>query len=240
LKLMLKILIIKILENNLKPTKNILVINSNFVHKAYDGFEEFINRPKKLAPSKKKLIAIPGYKERKKIGDGTCFQSCLEFIVLIDDKTYKMCYFPRSGELQVFGVIDEKFHSGEIAVEYIIDFLKHSGLSEFESVGVVSHNLSLLNYKFNVILPKNTLIDISKIHDIISSDNFPSPFPIDYVSNPLDGIHKLSIKFNASGKNTYVLIWPLDSNFLIYDYLNSIFSSEIYNLFKTLPIPDKK
>ncbi|CAJ0843893.1 10331_t:CDS:2 [Entrophospora sp. SA101] len=218
----------------------IFMINSNFVHKAYDGFEEFINRPKKLAPSKKKLIAIPGYKERKKIGDGTCFQSCLEFIVLIDDKTYKMCYFPRSGELQVFGVIDEKFHSGEIAVEYIIDFLKHSGLSEFESVGVVSHNLSLLNYKFNVILPKNTLIDISKIHDIISSDNFPSPFPIDYVSNPLDGIHKLSIKFNASGKNTYVLIWPLDSNFLIYDYLNSIFSSEIYNLFKTLPIPDKK
>ncbi|CAH1768053.1 12654_t:CDS:2, partial [Entrophospora sp. SA101] len=151
----------KDLGEQLNPTKNILAINSNFVHKAYDGFEEFINRPKKLTPSKKKLIATPGYKEQKKFGD----------------------------DLQVFGVIDEKFHSGEIAVD---------GLSEFESVSVVSYNLSLLNYKFNVILPENTLIDISKMHDIISSDNFTSPFPIDYVSNPLDGIRKLSIKFNAS------------------------------------------
>jgi hypothetical protein len=108
-----------------------------------------------------------------------------------------------------------------------------------------------LNYKFNVILPENTLIDISKMHDIISSDNFPTPFLIDYVSDSLDDIRKLSIKFNALGKNTRVHIWPsgkinimncpsLDSSFLIYDYLNSIFSSEINNLFKALPIPDKK
>ena len=87
--------------------------------------------------------------------------------------------------------------------------------------------------------------------DIISSDNFPTPFPIGYVSDPPDGIRKLSIKFNAFGKNTRVHIWPsgkinimgcpsLDSSFLIYDYLNSIFSSEKDNLFKALPIPDKK
>ncbi|CAJ0831368.1 3745_t:CDS:1, partial [Entrophospora sp. SA101] len=54
--------------------------------------------------------------EHKKVGDGTCFQSCLDFI--------RMLYFPKSGDLQVFGVIDEDYRSGEIAVQTFNNHLK--------------------------------------------------------------------------------------------------------------------
>ena len=126
-KISVKDLNYKDLGEQLEPTKNILAINSNFVHKAYDGFESFINRPKKLTPSKKKLLATHDYKERKKIGDGTCFQSCLEFIVLIDEKTYKMRYFPRSGDLQVFGVTDENFVLVRLLLNILLIFLNIVG-----------------------------------------------------------------------------------------------------------------
>ena len=69
----------------LEPNDVIVSINSNFVHKAYPGFEKYIAKPKNVSPSKKKMMATPGYRERKKVGDGTCFQSCLDFSILIGD-----------------------------------------------------------------------------------------------------------------------------------------------------------
>lgn len=67
----------------LEPNQEIVSINSNFIHKAYLGFDGYIARPKNPSPSKKKMMTTPGYRERKKVGDGTCFQSCLDFTILI-------------------------------------------------------------------------------------------------------------------------------------------------------------
>ena len=240
----------KTLGEQLEPNKDIVAINSNFIHKAYEGYEHFIARPKKLTARKKKLMAMPLYKERKKIGDGTCFQSCLDIVILIDTKHYRMRYFPRSGDLHVFGVIDENFRSGELAVQKFINYLKESnGLTEFETVEIIKSNPSLLNFKFHMILPSNFLFDISKLDSILASDLYPPPFKILYRADPIESIRKLSIIFESNGKKTRVMIWPSGKiNIMavtsyfdaleIYNFLCAIFESEASNLLAIAPTPD--
>ncbi|CAJ0649093.1 12488_t:CDS:2 [Entrophospora sp. SA101] len=46
-----------------------------------------------------------------------------------------MCCFPKSGDLQVLGVIDEDYESGELAVQTFITYLKESnGLELLDSI----------------------------------------------------------------------------------------------------------
>src|SRR4051812_12916039 len=87
------------LGKRLNPSGYVLTINSNFIYKSQEGFEELIVRPKKISPRLMKLRSSPDFKERKMVGDGTCFQSCLDFIILIDKINYKMRYFPKSGDI---------------------------------------------------------------------------------------------------------------------------------------------
>src|SRR5690242_11206984 len=138
------------LGEKFEPNEKIVAINSNFIHKTYNGFEEFINKPKKITCYKKKLMAMPGYKERKKVGDGTCFSSCLELVILVDEKPFKTRYFPKSGYLQVFGVTEKKYQSGEDVAECFLNYLRNQIC--FEDVKIISTNLSLVNYKFDVLL----------------------------------------------------------------------------------------
>lgn len=245
----------------LEPNHEIVSINSNFIHKAYPGFERYIARPKNLSPYKKKLMATPGYRERKKVGDGTCFHSCLDFNILIGDhlidsrifshpKNYRMRYFPKSGDLQVFGVIDENYRSGELVVQSFINYLiNSSGLPLFSSVEVVSTNLSLLNYKFDVLLTPQFRVDISKLDEILTTDLYSPPFHIVLRSDPIEGIRRFSIVFESNGKKTRVIIWPsgkinimsvasINDAIKIYDFLREIFTAEWDNIIKEIPIPD--
>ena len=163
-------------------------------------------------------------------------------IVIIDPKHYRMRYFPKSGDLQVFGVVDKNYRSGELVVQTFINYLKESsGLTEFESIEVVSTKLSLLNFKFYIILPSNYLIDISKLDTIIRSDLYTHPFKILFTGDPLDSIRRLSIIFESNGKKTRVIIWPsgkinimgatsYDDAFKIYKFLGEIFESEQSNV----------
>jgi hypothetical protein len=249
----------------LEPNHEIVSINSNFVHKAYPGFEGYISRPKKVSPSKKKMMATHGYKERKKVGDGTCFQSCLDFNILIRDggptataKAYRMRYFPKSGDIQVFGVKDENYQSGELVVQRFIIYLmcqdtnsaiNSSGDPVFSYVEVVSTSLSLLNYKFEVLLTPQFRIDISKLDEILSTDLYSPPFRIVCRSDPVEAIRRISIVLESNGKKTRVIIWPsgkinimsvasIDDAIKIYDFLCEIFTAEWDNIIKKIPIPD--
>lgn len=237
----------------LEPNQEIVSINSNFVHKAYPGFEGYITRPKNITPAKKKMMASPGYRERKKVGDGTCFQSCLDFSVCLctaSSKIYKMRYFPKSGDIQVFGVMDDNYRSGELVVQSFINYLiNSSGLPEFASAGVVSTSLSLLNYKFDVLLPPHFRIDVSKLDEILATDLYSPPFRIVLRSDHIDSIRRISIVFESNGKKTRVIIWPsgkinimsvasIDDAFKIYDFLCEIFTAEWGNIIIEIPIPD--
>nr|CAG8660291.1 13455_t:CDS:2 [Entrophospora candida] len=143
-KLSVKDLDYKTLGEQLEPNKDVVAINSNFIHKTYEGFENFIAQPKKLTAKKKKLMAMPLFKEQK------------------------------NGDLQVFGVIDEDYQFGELAVQTFINYLKESnGLTEFETLDF-----------------------------ILGSNLYPPPFKIVYRADPVESIRKLSIIFESNGKKT--------------------------------------
>jgi len=230
----------------LDPTDEIVSINSNFVHKVFTGFEAYIAKLKEVSPSKKKMMAIPGYKERKKVGDGTCFQSCLDFNVLYDPRIFRMRYFPKSGDLQVFGVKDENFQAGEVVVYKFINYLNSSGVPTFSSVDVVSTSLTLLNYKFAVSLMSQNRVDISKLDEILASDLYSPPFPIVLRAVPYDSISRISIVFESNGKKTRVIIWPSGKinimavaswgdAYKIYNFLCDIFNAEWDNIITKIP-----
>ncbi|CAH1766540.1 4792_t:CDS:1, partial [Entrophospora sp. SA101] len=65
-KLSMKDLDHKTLGEQLEPNKDIVAINSNFIHKTDEGFENFIAQPKKLTAKKKKLMKLHTFKEHKK------------------------------------------------------------------------------------------------------------------------------------------------------------------------------
>ena len=230
------------------PNEKIVAINSNFIHKAYNGFEEFISKPKKITCYKKKLMAIPGYKERKKIGDGTCFSSCLDFVILVDKKPYKMRYFPKSGDLQVFGVTDEKYRSGELVVECFVEYL---GIQlDIDNIEIISTDLSLVNYKFVVLLPDRSFLDITKLDNIIRNNQYLSPFPVVFIYDSIVDVRKLSVIFDCNGKKIRFILWPsgksiilsagnIDNAFKIYDFLRDLFTSVWDSIVISLPIPDK-
>ena len=74
------------LGKRLQPTKNVVAINSNFTHKAFDGDDQFISKPKVKRTKKingpKKASSGRG---RTHPGDHTTFNACIEFTIIIDD-----------------------------------------------------------------------------------------------------------------------------------------------------------
>ncbi|CAJ0822959.1 7802_t:CDS:2 [Entrophospora sp. SA101] len=144
-KLSMKDLDHKTLGEQLEPNKDIVAINSNFIHRTDEGFENFIAQPKKLTAKKKKLMKLHTFKEHKK---------------------------------------------------------ESNGLAEFETVEIVKSNLSLLNFKYHMILPSNLCINISKLDSILASDLYPPPFKIVFRADPIESIRRLSIIFESNGKKT--------------------------------------
>ncbi|CAJ0827023.1 3706_t:CDS:2 [Entrophospora sp. SA101] len=180
----------KTLGEQLEPNKDIIAINSNFIHKTYEGFENSIAQPKNI------------------------------------------------------WVIDEDYQSGELSVQTFITYLKES--NGLESVEIIKSSLSLLNFKYHMILPSNLQVDISKLDSILTSDLYPPPFKIVYKADPIESIRKLSIIFESNGKKTCVIILPsgkinimsatsYDDALKIYNFLGEIFESEVSNLLAIVP-----
>src|SRR6185295_13725200 len=75
------------LGKRLEPTKNVVAINSNFTHKALDGYDQFISWPKvkhtKKVDGPEKASTGRG---RTRPGDHTTFNACIEFTIIVDDE----------------------------------------------------------------------------------------------------------------------------------------------------------
>src|ERR1044072_5031810 len=120
------------LGKRLEPTKNVVPINSNFTHKALDGYDQFISKPKV-----KRIKKIDGPekassgRDRTRPGDHTIFNACIEFTIIVDDEenTKVARYFPRSGTIQIF--------SANVPIDILINYLLESDLPEFASVSLV-------------------------------------------------------------------------------------------------------
>src|SRR5207249_6451737 len=90
------------LGKRLEPTKNVVAINSNFTHKALDGYDQFIFKPK---VKRTKKVDGPGKAstERSRMypSDHTTFNTCIKFTIIVDDEenTKVARYFPRFGTI---------------------------------------------------------------------------------------------------------------------------------------------
>src|SRR2546430_9939044 len=111
------------LGKRLESTKNVVAINSNFTHKAFDGYDQFISKPKV-----KRTKKVDGPKKastgrcRTRPGDHTTFNACIEFTIIVDDEenTKVARYFPRSGAIQIF--------SANASIDILINYLLESDL----------------------------------------------------------------------------------------------------------------
>ena len=75
------------LGEKLQPMKNVIAINSNFIYRAFTGYEQFLAKLKVKKPSRRKNtpnIPVSG-RYRKRTGDGSVFNACIEFTIIIDN-----------------------------------------------------------------------------------------------------------------------------------------------------------
>ena len=100
--------------DQITPSGTIKAINCNFGHKAQDDYEQYL----KLVRKEKRRRANPYQTEtktRKLQGDGTCFNSTVEPVIIFDDnpnKVYKVKCFTSTGVIQVPGVINHDLSDG--------------------------------------------------------------------------------------------------------------------------------
>src|SRR6266511_3714244 len=75
------------LGKRLEPTKNVVAINSNFIHKALDGYDQFISKPKvkrtKKVDGPEKAFTGRG---RMRSDNHTTFNACIKFTIVDDEE----------------------------------------------------------------------------------------------------------------------------------------------------------
>lgn len=220
------------LGEKFKPTKEVVAINSSFYHVAFEGYEHFISKLKASRRQKKSVETSPPKPARKRAGDGTVFNACIEFTIIADDSenTKIVRYFPRSGAIQIFGTTEP--------INILLRYLSESNLPEFANVELVGGSKPLLlNYKFMIMLDRSKMINLYNLATALESDDSirnMAPFPIRYVKLDQSDIHyKIAILFSD---NIRVHLWPKSGKVnifgtkaeltasLIYDFICNIFT----------------
>jgi hypothetical protein len=226
----------KLVKCELTFDKSIVVINSNFGHLSLEGQEAKITKPK----SKKGV--------RKVIGDGSTFNSSIEFKVFDEDLMIRLLrYYPRSGQIQIIGC-----EYKQLLVDRLINFLHNSGLEEFSFVKFESGPDTILrNYKFSLEIGEKKYVNIENLAYKLKNDEDirnNSPFPIKYIKCCPSDIHsKIAIVFE--GKRVH--IWKNSGKVnilgtktelgasLIYDFLQEIFTVFAKDLICNMPTIDE-
>ncbi|CAB5364266.1 unnamed protein product [Rhizophagus irregularis] len=234
-----------VLGHKLEPTKDVIAINSNFIHKAFEGYEQYLSKPKGERRCRRSTPDNP-LNRRRRTGDGSTFNACIEFVIILADTVHTIRYFPKSGSIQVFGSFDP--------VAIFLRYLSECSLPEFSSVELVGGNKALLrNYKFVINIGGDKFINLSTLaYALESIDGIREilPFPIKYIKNDAGDIHsKIAIIFTSKIR---VHIWPksgkvnifgtkteLDAD-MVYKFLQKLFSNpyDFGDFICDAPIPD--
>lgn len=207
------------LGKSFEPTKDIIAINSNYIHKCFHGYDQFLSKPKPKSTSKSKVGGLRG--------DRSTFNSCIEFTLILntcDGKTTVIRYFPKSGRIQLFTDIN--------IINIFLQYLNECGLSEFTSVELVNKTILLNNFKFSIILNSDKIIDLFHLYNILESIKFETPFPIKYIKF---GMHsniiilfenKIRMHIWHTGKVNFFGTKDRFSAQLIYDFLLKAFTEK--------------
>jgi hypothetical protein len=108
------------------PHGPLVAVNSNFGHACQPGYERLLKAPQPAAPRPPGARGRP----RKVQGDGTCFNSAIEPILVLApgaSKVYKVKCFPTTGETQVPGVICPDLRDGHAALTTFVAYLNGLG-----------------------------------------------------------------------------------------------------------------
>jgi hypothetical protein len=65
-------------------TKDVVTINSNFVHKTFDGYDHFLSKSKS-EKRRRDGASDNSLNRRKHYSDGSTFNACIEFSIIIDE-----------------------------------------------------------------------------------------------------------------------------------------------------------
>jgi hypothetical protein len=186
------------LGEKFEPTKDVVAINSNFVHKAFDGYDHFLS---KLKSEKRHRggVSDNSLNKRKYYGDGSTFNACIEFSIIIDrsGNTNVIRYFPRSGSIQVFASL--------APVDIFLRYLSECSLPEFSSVRLLDGCRPLLcNYKFLINIKEGRFINLASLAHALESDvsiREASPFLIKFIKYDSGDVHsKIAIVFSSKNR----------------------------------------
>ncbi|GBC29003.2 hypothetical protein RIR_jg13037.t1 [Rhizophagus irregularis DAOM 181602=DAOM 197198] len=207
-----------VLGHKLEPTKDVIAINSNFIHKAFEGYEQYLSKPKGERRCRRSTPDNP-LNRRRRTGDGSTFNACIEFVIILADTVHTIRYFPKSGSIQVFGSFDP--------VAIFLRYLSECSLPEFSSVELVAYALESID-GIREILPfpiKYIKNDAGDIHSKIA---------IIFTSKIRVHIWPKSGKVNIFGTKT-----ELDAD-MVYKFLQKLFSNpnDFGDFICDAPIPD--
>ena len=227
---------------NFEPSNDIVTINSNFSHKALEGYEKYITKPKSEKIGVKKIIL------KKVIGDGSTFNSTIEFILLFNDSAKLLRYYPRSGQVQIIGCRYE-----QELVDKFIKYLQNSGNEIFSTVKIESGPQSLLqNFKFEILKGDNHYINIKNLASCLENEKElrnALPFDLQYIKLSKSDIHnKIAIVFinkirvhiwMKSGKVNILGSTTELSASLIYNFIQDIFITRYDDFICDIPKKDE-
>jgi hypothetical protein len=186
------------LGERFEPTKDVVTINSNFVYKAFDGYDYFLSKLKS-EKCHKGGISDNSLNRHKHYSDGSMFNTCIEFSIIIDGSrnTNIIRYFSRSGNIQVFASL--------APVDIFLCYLSEYSLPEFSFMRFLDGCRPFLcNYKFAINNRKRGFIDLASLAHTLEfnvSIHEVLPFPIKFIKYGFGDIHsKIAIVFSSKNR----------------------------------------
>jgi len=162
----------------------VVIIKSNFGTKIDPSYEKYLNQKSVKSTRGRKPKAKEVKKERKKPGNGDCFNSQITFVVLSDipskkKKTksgfveYKFKMF-RENKEQLPGAHPNHLDSMLAANYEVIDVLNealHPGETDPDKkIKLVSLRAEMKNYKFFLYMKPNHIIDLNALKEILYAE----------------------------------------------------------------------
>lgn len=166
------------LISRLVPQGAVKALNCNFGHSAQPGYERFLKKPRPSpvegwAPRTGRPggLAPALVRQRKHQGDGSCFNSAIEAVLIFDrpedgpvppnvsallsahpNKHYAVKSFPTTGKTQVPGVLDKDLADGAYVARAWAEYLsgQRAGLDPQLPVEVKNERPIMQNFKFHL------------------------------------------------------------------------------------------